>query len=691
MLRFLTAGESHGPGLTVVIDGLPAGEPVEDLIKPLERALGEHHEFHFRGHQFEVPAADTPFSLYNSGMESQLNENYYEAIELYKKALELNPNYKDPLFGLAESYFYLQEFDQALEYINRALELDHNDTGKKIFKARILVGLGDFREAGDIFNTVLEEQPNNMEANFGLSELKIANGKLKEAAIAFEETLNFSPNNRRALLSLVLIYDELGETELAGEYLRKALYYHSGNSQVRYVAGIHYYGSNQFRNSEEQLKTALALSESFSDAAVLLSRIYIQNGQYSEAKDLLDDIISKVKNDPILYYFRGLCSFSSGDYLNAMNDMTKVITLRPDVEIPRLIIEEILLSSSSLLEAYGSRYSDIRIQSGDEQLKSYNKRLAEEEYRRALLLEPDSIDARYTMGKLYKHEKLYGKYAEIMRILNELDPDSVLFQDEFEITESIIEDSVANNWDLSQFSVSRDSVSLSLYYYSKPASLVYQASEPYIASITASVFEGKDWIRIRKPVQISSYADAFKLARNDDSDFFVIFSFQETDRSFYLKSEIFKTSNGVKVDQTDIQRTGNNRVFSSVVNTVDAIAAKMPLIGSIVKISGSKCVINIGKCDNLGTGDQIPVIMKDKIYFKADSTDIAFPDEAVIGKITVTQTDDLVSEALIESAGIFNLINTGDQLPFAYRNTETYEQKPFYTVNSVLMELFRLH
>ncbi len=29
MLRFLTAGESHGPGLTVVVDGLPAGLPLE--------------------------------------------------------------------------------------------------------------------------------------------------------------------------------------------------------------------------------------------------------------------------------------------------------------------------------------------------------------------------------------------------------------------------------------------------------------------------------------------------------------------------------------------------------------------------------------------------------------------------------------------------------------------------------------
>src|SRR5688572_4750122 len=29
MLRFLNAGESHGPALTVVVDGLPAGVPIE--------------------------------------------------------------------------------------------------------------------------------------------------------------------------------------------------------------------------------------------------------------------------------------------------------------------------------------------------------------------------------------------------------------------------------------------------------------------------------------------------------------------------------------------------------------------------------------------------------------------------------------------------------------------------------------
>ncbi len=44
MFRWLTAGESHGPQLTVIIEGLPAGLEVsqDDLRKDLARRQGGH-------------------------------------------------------------------------------------------------------------------------------------------------------------------------------------------------------------------------------------------------------------------------------------------------------------------------------------------------------------------------------------------------------------------------------------------------------------------------------------------------------------------------------------------------------------------------------------------------------------------------------------------------------------------------
>src|SRR5579864_4064365 len=45
MLRFLSAGESHGPQLTVIVEGVPAGLPLEsarDIDPDLHRRQGGH-------------------------------------------------------------------------------------------------------------------------------------------------------------------------------------------------------------------------------------------------------------------------------------------------------------------------------------------------------------------------------------------------------------------------------------------------------------------------------------------------------------------------------------------------------------------------------------------------------------------------------------------------------------------------
>ena len=41
MLRFLTAGESHGPCLTAIVEGLPAGLEVDIALEGLTVAIGE--------------------------------------------------------------------------------------------------------------------------------------------------------------------------------------------------------------------------------------------------------------------------------------------------------------------------------------------------------------------------------------------------------------------------------------------------------------------------------------------------------------------------------------------------------------------------------------------------------------------------------------------------------------------------
>src|SRR5512143_3812628 len=52
MLRFLTAGESHGPALTVVVDCLPAGVPVDRAA--IDRDLRRRQGGYGRGGRMKI-------------------------------------------------------------------------------------------------------------------------------------------------------------------------------------------------------------------------------------------------------------------------------------------------------------------------------------------------------------------------------------------------------------------------------------------------------------------------------------------------------------------------------------------------------------------------------------------------------------------------------------------------------------
>ena len=52
MLRFLTAGESHGPGLVTIVEGLPAGIEIE--AEGLATQLGRRRLGYGRGRRMQT-------------------------------------------------------------------------------------------------------------------------------------------------------------------------------------------------------------------------------------------------------------------------------------------------------------------------------------------------------------------------------------------------------------------------------------------------------------------------------------------------------------------------------------------------------------------------------------------------------------------------------------------------------------
>ena len=115
-------------------------------------------------------------------------QNFDEAISLYTKAIELNPNVAIYYGNRSFAYLKMECFGYALNDASKAIELDPNYVKGYYRRAASNMSLGKFKLAIKDYETVMKARPNDKDAKMKYSECKKVLMKLAfEKAIAVEE------------------------------------------------------------------------------------------------------------------------------------------------------------------------------------------------------------------------------------------------------------------------------------------------------------------------------------------------------------------------------------------------------------------------------------------------------------------------------------------------------------------------
>ena len=90
-------------------------------------------------------------SNHNLGVTLQLKENFNEALDSFKKALELKPKNLATMNHIAECYERLKYFNDAKKYYNNVIEIEPNNKIALKGMARILIKFGFHKQGLDYF------------------------------------------------------------------------------------------------------------------------------------------------------------------------------------------------------------------------------------------------------------------------------------------------------------------------------------------------------------------------------------------------------------------------------------------------------------------------------------------------------------------------------------------------------------
>ena len=198
-----------------------------------------------------------PKFYYELGIQAQVIGRFEDATNLFKKAIELNPQLTGAYINLGSLYCRLNKYDDALDILKKAEKITphnselHNNIGvaleklnqnEKAFEeykkaiainpdnieallnaSKLLFTAGKLENVKKLLERVLLINPKEIHAHNILGVIYSLQGDLNDAVECFKKVLNIEPNNKDAMMNLGYTYITLGRNEEAKEIFKKLI------------------------------------------------------------------------------------------------------------------------------------------------------------------------------------------------------------------------------------------------------------------------------------------------------------------------------------------------------------------------------------------------------------------------------------------------------------------------------------
>jgi tetratricopeptide (TPR) repeat protein len=225
-----------------------------------------------------------PSTWLAKGSYFENSKRYREAIDCYKEALRLKPDYLEAHYRLADSAIWLGDFDLARYHLDKSLALDPSHYQSLNLAGYIYNETGKFPQAVEVLIKSLEINPYNHEAHFNLSVALDALGRHEEAIREIEAALALSPEHIPSLRNAGIYYSKAGNKDKALEYLFKAANLDAKSAEVHSDLGIALAEAGRAQEAVGHFEKAVNLKPEDPANNLNLALALLASGQFDRAE-----------------------------------------------------------------------------------------------------------------------------------------------------------------------------------------------------------------------------------------------------------------------------------------------------------------------------------------------------------------------------------------------------------------------
>jgi len=153
------------------------------------------------------------------------------AIQMFVRAIELDPSYARAWAGLADCWSYTFLYSERSEEVRaqadwasqKACQLDPRSAQALASRGLALSLSGRDREAEEAFRAAVALDPGLYEAHYFRARHCFAKGRLREAVASYESAMEARPDDFQSRLLVAQVYSDLGETQRAAHVRRQGI------------------------------------------------------------------------------------------------------------------------------------------------------------------------------------------------------------------------------------------------------------------------------------------------------------------------------------------------------------------------------------------------------------------------------------------------------------------------------------
>lgn len=274
--------------------------------------------------------AENPEVLNYLGLFALEDMKFVDAIKCFSKALSLDKHNSRYSYNLGNAYFYNGWIKEAVASYLQAIRLEPDNLGYRYSLAYLYYEIKSFDKAQKETDYILELDEKNSQAHVLNALLKFNAKDYLGAKSELETNLKNGNDDNFTLISLSMVYSELGMFEKAEDLLVKVINQNPESLNYKCQLAEIYISEKKYDDALKIVNEVINTDENYIKAYITGAKSALEKGDSDSAKVFAQNAIALDMNYPDGYYWLSKVRFNENDFEEAKECMKRAIMADAD-------------------------------------------------------------------------------------------------------------------------------------------------------------------------------------------------------------------------------------------------------------------------------------------------------------------------------------------------------------------------